>query len=54
MQTSLIIKNAEISRRILLAMQANGGDLPSAIDSVLGAGTYAQVASDLWEAARAK
>lgn len=54
MQTCPTIKNAEISRRILFALQANGGDLVAAIDSVLGAGTYAQVACDLWEAARAK
>lgn len=49
-----ILKNAQISAKIMQAFQANGGDIAAAIDAVLGAGTYAQIASDVWEAARAK
>ena len=45
--------NAEISRRIL-NLVASGVELRAAIDAVLGAGTFASVASDLYDALRAR
>lgn len=45
--------NAEISRRILAARDA-GATMKDAIDSVLGAGTYAAFVDDLYHALRAK
>ena len=43
------IKNAEISRRILEKV-AQGMALAAAFDAVLGAGSYAALASDLHDA----
>lgn len=45
-------KNAEISRRIL-AKVAEGFSLPEAIDAVLGAGAYANLAGAVYEGLRA-
>lgn len=45
--------NSLISARILAA-QADGLDLPAALDKVLGAGTYARIACELYDALRAK
>ena len=47
------IVNAEISRRILTVV-ASGKELKVAIDEVLGAGTFANVVSELYDALRAK
>ena len=41
--------NALISARILAA-QADGLELPAAIDRVLGEGSYAEIVSDLYDA----
>lgn len=46
-------KNQIISARIL-AQVAAGLSVRDAIDAVLGAGTYEQLADDLWEALREK
>lgn len=43
--------NALISARILAA-EADGLDLADAVDRVLGAGTFAKVAGDLYDALR--
>lgn len=45
--------SAKISARILAAM-ANGATLPQAIDAVLGAGTFATVADDVYDTLRAE
>lgn len=45
-------KNAQISALILRRVAA-GQTLQQAVDSVLGAGTYARVAGEVWEAFRA-
>lgn len=47
------MKNAAISARIM-QLVASGAPLQDAIDAVLGAGTYAQLVSDLYDALRAK
>lgn len=41
--------DSKISARIL-ALVAEGRDLPAAVDAVLGAGTYARIASGVFEA----
>lgn len=46
-------KDQIISARILLLVAA-GMDLREAFDQVLGAGTYSKLASDLYDALRAK
>ncbi len=33
---------------------ANGHSVPAAVDAVLGAGTYAKIAADVWSALRAE
>lgn len=40
-------KNAAISSKIISAMQANGGDIVKAFDSVMGEGAYAKLAGTL-------
>lgn len=45
--------NAAISRAIL-AKIAEGLAVPAAIDAVLGVGTYAKLAGDVYDALRAK
>lgn len=45
-------KNAEISRQILAKIAA-GMTIETAVDAVLGAGSYAKIASDLYDALRA-
>jgi hypothetical protein len=50
-ETDLI--NKTISARILYAM-ANGDDARTAMDKVLGAGTYDKLVSDLYDGLRAK
>ena len=47
------LTNAKCSARIL-ALRAAGKSLPEAIDSVLGAGTYAALVSDVYGTLRAK
>jgi len=42
-----------ISLRII-TLQRGGMTLPEAIDAVLGAGSYARIASDLYDELRAK
>lgn len=42
-----------ISARILFLVQS-GKTLPEAVDAVLGAGTYAKLAGDVFEALRAQ
>lgn len=44
--------NAQISLRILALMQT-GMTISQAIDEVLGAGTYKQIASDVYDALNA-
>ncbi len=44
-------KNEAISRMIIEALD-NGHSVDEAIDAVLGAGTYAKVASELYDALR--
>lgn len=46
-------KNPAISAAII-AHVAQGKTLPEAMDAVLGAGTYAKVASEAYDALRAK
>lgn len=46
-------KNAEISRRILTAKES-GMSVRDAIDLVLGAGTYAKLASDVYDEIRSR
>jgi len=46
-------KDQIISAKILSAM-ANGMELKSAFDSVLGEGAYTKLAGDLYDALRAK
>ena len=48
-----ITKNAAISANIL-AMCAEGATLRDAVDAVLGAGTYDQIAGDIYESLRAR
>jgi hypothetical protein len=48
-----ITKNAAISAAILAKTQA-GTSLSEAIDAVLGAGTYARLAGDIYESLRTK
>lgn len=45
--------NALISARILAA-QADGLDLPAAVDKVLGAGTYARIAGEVYDELRSR
>jgi len=45
--------NAKISQAIL-TLVASGMELRDAIDTVLGAGTFQGIASDLYDALRAK
>lgn len=47
------IKNAAISAKILAQVQA-GAALPTAIDAVLGEGTYARLVGELYDELRAK
>lgn len=47
------MKNAAISQKIL-AKIATGMTVAEAIDAVLGAGTHARIASDVYDALRAK
>ena len=47
-----IVKNADISRRILAAIQA-GMTTQAAFDSVLGTGTYKKMAGELYDEIRA-
>jgi len=42
-----IIKNSDISRRILAAVQA-GATIPAAFDAVLGVGAHAKMAGELY------
>lgn len=46
-------RNTEISAAILAAI-AKGADTREAVDSVLGEGAYERLASDLYDALRAK
>ena len=46
-------KTQAISSRIA-ALIANGYSIPQAIDAVMGAGTYARIASDVWDALNAQ
>jgi hypothetical protein len=46
-------KNPQISAAIL-ARVAAGASLPEAVDAVLGAGAYAKLAGDVYDALRAK
>lgn len=48
-----ITKNAAISAQIV-ALRQQGMPIREAIDAVLGAGTSAQIISDLYDALRAK
>lgn len=43
-------KNQAISAMILQAIEKNGGDLRSAIDSIFGVGAYEKIAGDVYEA----
>lgn len=45
--------NANISARIVFLL-SQGMDVAAAVDAVLGAGTYEKLASDLYDALRAK
>lgn len=45
-------KNNIISARII-ALVAGGMTVPAAVDAVLGAGTFAKLASELYDALRA-
>jgi hypothetical protein len=47
------VKNAVISQKILTKIAA-GMTIAEAIDAVLGAGTHARIASELYDALRAK
>ena len=47
------LKNAQISARII-KLVADGSDLRSAFDAVLGNGAYSKLADEIYEAARAK
>lgn len=47
-------KHQQISAKILQEMQANGGNLRAAFDAVMGEGAYMKLASDLYDALRAK
>ena len=47
------LKNAAISAKILAHMN-NGMTLPEAFDAVLGAGSYAKLASEVYHELRAK
>lgn len=46
-------KNAALSAAILRELSA-GKDIAAAVDAVLGSGTYAQLASDLYDALRTR
>lgn len=46
-------KQQIISARIATLI-ANGHSVPAAVDAVLGAGTYAKIAADVWSALRAE
>lgn len=46
-------KNAQISAAII-SLRQEGMSMRDAINQVLGAGTYEQIASDLYDALRAK
>lgn len=48
------IKTAFISSRIVAAMKANGGDIAKAFDSVMGAGSYAKLAGEVYHELRAR
>jgi hypothetical protein len=45
-------KTQQISALILAALQANGGDVRAAFDSVLGAGAYAALAGQIYHQLR--
>ena len=47
-------KTQQIAALIAAAMQANGGDLPQAFDSVMGAGAYMKLAGEVYAELRAK
>ena len=51
--TRSLLANAEISRRILTE-KMNGATTAQAIDTVLGAGTHARIASEVYDALRAR
>ncbi len=44
----------KISAMILAQMTQNGGNLREAINTVLGAGTFEKLASDVYDALKAK
>ena len=48
-----ITKNAAISAKII-ALRQQGVPIRAAIDAVLGAGTFEQIAGELYDALRAK
>lgn len=47
-------KSAAINNRVIAEYNSNGGDIREAIDTVLGAGSYAKMAGELYDALRAK
>jgi len=47
-------KPQAISAMIVKEMQANGGDIAKAFDSVMGEGAYMKLAGEVYETLRAK
>jgi hypothetical protein len=46
---SNMTKTQQMSALIIAAMQANGGDIRAAFDSVMGEGAYLKLAGELYE-----